>query len=234
MDITACLRSPFVILLVVFALTACGGSKPAGPTPEEAKRQADLAELDRLRTAEKDRVAQDEAQKKADEQRRQQEESKKEQTALPAEFGKPAPPAKEQQPAGAAPLIVGTPAQGTEQPAVPYDQAFPPIPDRTVRIAVVSAPSQANVAERIGVMLSETERDNIERSLGMGLRIAYLSQADRDPKLATRIQYREKFLVAAVRLARVIPQAQRVERMSEEDANRNGVDVMIQVGSDLH
>lgn len=234
MDITAFLRFPLVIVVILVALAGCGAPKPAAPTPEELKRQADLAELEKLRAAEKERIAQEEAQKKAEEERRQEEERKKQETALPGEFGKPAPPAAEQRPAAAPPVIAGTPAVGTEQPAVPYDQAFPPIPDRTVRIAVVSAPSQANVAERIGVMLSETERANLERSLGMGLRIAYLSQADRDPKQATRIQYREKFLQAAVRLAGVIPEAQRVERMSEDDANRTGVDVVIQVGADLH
>jgi hypothetical protein len=231
MDITALLRTPLVILAVLLAVTACGPKKPAPPTPEEQKRQAEQAELQRLRNSETERIAKEEAARTAEQDQRREEQRRKEESELPKAFGKPAPPAPP--PPEAAPLIAGTPATGTEQPAVPYDQAFPPIPDRVVRVAVVSAPSQANVAERIGVMLSETERENLERSLGMGLRIAYLSQADRDPKRETRIQYREKFMQAAVRMASVIPQTQRVERMSDDEANRAGVDVMIQVGSDL-
>jgi hypothetical protein len=231
MDITALLRKPLIILALLIAVTACGSSKPKPPSPEEQKRQEEQSELQRLRDLEKARVAQEEGFRKIEAEKRQNEERRKQETALPAEFGKPAPPPP---PPAAAPLIAGTPTIGTEQPAVPYDQAFPPIPDRLLRVAVVSAPSQANVAERIGVMLTETERDNLERSLGMGLRVAYLSQSDRDPNRQTRIQYREKYMQAAVRLASVIPEAQRVERMSDDEASRTGVDVLIRVGSDLH
>jgi hypothetical protein len=250
MDITALLRPSVLLLALLVALSGCFGSaKTAAPTQEQTQAQAEKEELERLRQAEKDRVAQEEAFRKVQDEKRKDEERKKAETALPGDFGKPVPPAEAAagarpagaQPAGASgqslgapPLIAGTPSAGTEQPAVPYDQAFPPIPDRLLRVAVVSAPSQANAAERIGVMLSQTERDNLERSLGMGLRIAYLSQSDRAAKSATSIQYRDKFMQAAVRLAGVIPEAQRVERMTESEANRMGVDVLINVGADLH
>jgi hypothetical protein len=281
MDITALVRTPIVIFALLLAVAACGPSKPAGPTPEDLKRQAEQTELQRLRAAEQERVAKEEAERKVAEEAKRQQEA----VALPPEFGQPKPPAAAAKaPSGAAPaagappaaaapaptaaaasaavagvasaetsaaasssagtragaastvapLIASSAAGTSEAPTVPYDQAFPPIPDRLLRVAVVSAPSQANVAERIGTMLSVTERDRLENALGMGLQIAYLSQAERDPKLQTRIQYREKFLQAAVRLASVIPQAQKVERMTESDANRMGVDVMIQVGTDLH
>jgi hypothetical protein len=239
---------PRVVLLLALAACTAAPDKPAGPAQEELQRQAEKAELERLRAAERERLAKEEAERKAAEEAQREKESQ----ALPPEFGKPQPPtaavlppseaATTTPPIGAAapavsavpPLIASSPAGVTEAPTVPYDQAFPPIPDRLLRVAVVSAPSQANVAERIGTMLAVTEKERLERSLGMGLRIAYLSQSDRDPKRQTRIQYREKYLQAAVRLAGLIPEAQRVERMSEADANRMGVDVLIQVGADLN
>lgn len=252
MDITVFVRITLFYTVLLMALTACAAapSQPPRPTPEELQRQAEKAELERLRAAEQERLAKEEAERKAAEEAQRQKEAQ----ALPPEFGKAQPPtAAALPPAEAAapaapspsasavpmvqalpPLIASSPAAVTEAPTVPYDQAFPPIPDRLLRVAVVSAPSQANVAERIGTMLTVTEKERLERSLGMGLRIAYLSQSDRDPKRQTRIQYREKYLQAAVRLAGLIPQAQRVERMSEADANRMGVDVLIQVGADLN
>lgn len=252
MDIPVFVRTTLFYTVLLLTLTACAAapSQPPSPTPEELQRQAEKAELERLRAAEQERLAKEEAERKAAEEAQRQKEAQ----ALPPEFGKAQPPAAAALPPDAAaapaapspsasavpmaqampPLIASSPAAVTEAPTVPYDQAFPPIPDRLLRVAVVSAPSQANVAERIGTMLTVTEKERLERSLGMGLRIAYLSQSDRDPKRQTRIQYREKYLQAAVRLAGLIPQAQRVERMSEADANRMGVDVLIQVGADLN
>jgi len=241
MDITARARTPLLILAMLVALAGCFGSGatkpgPSGPTPEQQKQEAEHAELERLRAEEAQRQAQDEANRKA----AQEAEKQKEAAALPAQFGTAKPPDAAAQPPSEAtpeskvpPVIAGTAAADAEAPTVPYDQAFPPIPDRVLRVAVVSAPSQANVAERIGTMLSVTERESLERALGMGLKIAYLSQKDRDPKQETRIKYREKYLQAAVQLAGKIPQAQRVERMRDEEATRMGVDVLIQVGSDI-
>jgi len=237
MDLTALVRKFALLLALSVALAACGASSRTTQTPEQKQALAEKEELDRLRQAEKDRKTQEEAFQRVQEEKRQEEERKKAETALPGGFGKSAPPdaaAQGSQPVPMAPLIAGTAAAGTEAPTVPYDQAFPPIPDRLLRVAVVSAPSQANAAERIGVMLAETERDNLERSLGMGLRIAYLSQADRDAQSRTSIQYRDKFMQAAVRLAGVIPEAQKVERMTESEASRMGVDVLINIGADLH
>jgi hypothetical protein len=238
MDITARARTPILVLAVLVALAGCfgGSAKPKGPTPEQQKEEAEHAELERLRAVEAQRQAQEEADRKAAAEAQRQ----KEAAQLPPEFGNAKPPDKPAQPpsqatpeSAIAPVIAGTTQGGAEAPTVPYDQAFPPIPDRVLRVAVVSAPSQANVAEKIGTMLSVTERESLERALGMGLRIAYLSQKDRDPKQETRIKYREKYLQAAVQLAGKIPQAQKVERMRDEEATRMGVDVLIQVGSDI-
>jgi hypothetical protein len=211
-----------VAMLVVTALAACSSSEPQGPTAEDKAKQAQAAAEQSRKAAEAEQRAKEEAARRAEEQRRQGIERAK----LPQEFaskGAAAPAAAETKPA----------AEGAGAALVPYDQAFPPIPDRVLRVAVLSAPSQAALSRDVGVTLAETHREELERDLGMGIRVAFISQDDEPASEVTRVRYRNKFLQAAVRVASLLPSAQRVERMSDEEANRMGVDLLVLVGWDL-
>jgi len=229
-----CQFAIFLLLLTTFELPVLA------LTPEEIRRQAEQAELTRLRAKERAETEARQGEARSAEQREQS-------SALPGEFGKPGAPQGTSHPAATQPSgapatlpppppgTVGAdpiPAAGTFQP-LPYDQALPPLPDRVVRIAVLGAPSQRGASERIGTMLATGGQDGLEKSLGVAVRILFLSQTEGRASRLTRVRYRDKYLKAALRVARSIPQSQKVEPMKEEEADRYGVDVLVYVGLDL-
>lgn len=240
--------------LAALALSACAGrpskpAKPSRPPPEQPAAAQQAQKEKQAQQAAADREAQaKQAQQEA--RRRQEEENEK----LPPEFGTPsviagqgeqaaqpggAPSGEEAAPAApnvqtVAPVYVPQKlpppnVQGT----TPYDQAFPPIPDRVVRVGIVSGTSQAASARDVARMLSTEDRKYLEDTLGLGVRIAYVSETDRLQTGRTRVYYRPQFFKAAVQIAALLPQSQQVIAMSDADALRHGVDVLVEVGTDL-
>jgi hypothetical protein len=261
MDIKPAVRACAVLLIPLLLLSACG-TRTSSLSPEEIRRQAEQAELARLRAKERAEVEGREGSQRSTEQREQS-------SALPPEFGQPAAPAGTSEPlppppplpsatqaapasaaavaavaavaaaeSKAAPPPPGTvgaapvPATGAFEP-LPYDQALPPLPERVLRIAVLGAPSQRSASDRVGVMLSSGGPDGLEKALGVAVRITFLSQTEGRASRLTRVRYRDKYLKAALRVARSIPQAQKVEPMSSAEADRHEVDVLVYVGLDL-
>lgn len=115
----------------------------------------------------------------------------------------------------------------------PYDKAFPPLKDHIVRVGIVSAASQAEAGQGLARMLSQEERKYMEDTLGLGMRVSYVSESAAPPPRHTRIDYRPGFLKAAVEIAALLPQPQRVDAMSEAEAARHNVDVLVRIGTDL-
>jgi hypothetical protein len=117
--------------------------------------------------------------------------------------------------------------------AKPYDEAFPPIADRVVRIGIVSGSSQAASAQNLARMLSGEDRKYMEETLGLGVQIAYVSETGRPEVPRTRVRYRPQFLKAAVHIAALLPEPQLLGAMSDAEAASHGVDVLVQIGTEL-
>ncbi|MFI5399530.1 MAG: LytR C-terminal domain-containing protein [SAR324 cluster bacterium] len=236
------------------ALAACSRrptapAKPAAPTPEQGavtQRAQEQKETERA-AAERDARAKQAAEEA---KRRQQAESEK----LPPEFGTPSAIAGQGEQApepGGAPMGEGAaPATSNVQTvapvyvpqklpppqvegATPYDQSFPPIADRVVRVGIVSGTSQAASAKNVARMLTTEDRKYLEETLGLGVRIAYVSETNQPETGRTRVYYRPQFFKAAVQIAALLPRSQQVIAMSDAEALRHGVDVLVQVGTDL-
>ena len=245
-----------LVCLVALAMAAGPGcsTRRQGPTPEQ--RAAAQRAQEEKEAAERIAAEQEALAKKA-----QEEEAKRtkaiEDAKLPPEFGTPsvlapaggeaaanaagAPGAPDEVSAAAAPkvatiapVLVPQKLPPTQVPgAKPYDEAFPPIPDRVVRIGIMSGSSQAPSAQNLARMLSGEDRKYMEETLGLGVKIAYVSETDRPEIRRTRVRYRQQFLRAAVHIAALLPQPQQLGAMSDAEAERHGVDVLVQIGTEL-
>lgn len=248
--------------LIAVSVAACA-SKPKGPpppTPEQqaaARRQQEQQEADRI-AAEQDALA-----RRAEEQERQKKAAAEAKllpsefgtpaplvdvtpvapATEPAESGA-APGAGETATAPASPQVPGVAAVApvyvpqkmpplTVPGAEPYDKAFPPARDHLLRVGIVSDASQAQAGQGLARMLSQEERKYMEDTLGLGIRVAYVTETSEPPPRRTRIGYRPGFLKAAVHIAALLPQPQQVVAMSESDAARHNVDVLVRIGTDL-
>jgi hypothetical protein len=133
-----------------------------------------------------------------------------------------------------APVLVPQKMPPIQEPgAKPYDQAFPPIPDKVVRIGITSGSSQAAAAQNLARMLSNEDRKYMEETLGLGVKIAYVTESDRPEVRRTRVRYRLPFLKAAVHIAALLPQPQQLGVMSDAEAAGHKVDVLVQIGTEL-
>ena len=117
--------------------------------------------------------------------------------------------------------------------AKPYDEVYPQIADRVVRIGIVSGSSQAASAQNLARMLSGEDRKYMEETLGLGVQIAYVSETGRPEVPRTRVRYRPQFLKAAVHIAALLPEPQLLGAMSDAEAASHGVDVLVQIGTEL-
>ncbi len=241
--IRACLWTGTLVGLVVLSLAACSSKraprKPPAPTAEQAAATREQEEQEWAR-----RVAEDQdalAKQAEDEEQRQQQ--KVESKELPKEFGAPAPlvgvgatAARQPGPfaAAGAPVYVPQRMPPVSAPdSVPYDKAFPPVQDRVVRVGIMSGSSQAGSGQNLARMLSQEERKYMEETLGLGVKIAFVSETDRPQTRRTRVRYRAPFLKTAVHIAALLPAPQQIEPMSDPEAERQGVDVLVQIGTDL-
>ena len=245
-------RNLAVALVLSLALAACAAkkppAKPTGPTPEQLAAAA--AEKAAEEKAEADRVAaeQDALAKQAEEEEAARQKAIAA-SQLPKEFGTPqstgaAPEGKSgemrEEKSGVnvtaiAPVYVPQKLPPPNIPgATPYDKAFPAIQDKVVRIGIMSGSSQAESAQIVSRMLSDEERKYMEETLGLGMKIAYVSETDLPQTQRTRVKYRPEFLKAAVHIAALLPQPQQLAILSEADATRHGVDILVQIGTDLH
>jgi hypothetical protein len=116
---------------------------------------------------------------------------------------------------------------------VPYDQAFPPAKDHVVRVGIMSGSSEEGAGAILARMFSAEDRKYLEDTLGLGVQIAYVSETDRPRTTRSRVMYRPQFMKAAVEIAALIPQPQSIEVLSEEEAAKRKVDILVQIGTDL-
>jgi hypothetical protein len=238
-------------------------SQPPPPTTEQqaaARRQQEQQEAARI-AAEQDALARraEEQERRRKEEIEAKQLPSEFGTAAPLGDVTPVPLPPEPAEPGAAPAAAPSPAAAAPQaPAappsvaaiapvyvpqklpppvtpggVPYDKAFPPLKDRTVRVGIVSGASQAQAGQGLARMLSQEERKYMEDTLGLGMRVAYVSETAEPPPRRTRIAYRSGFLKAAVHIAALLPQPQQVDAMSEAEAARHNVDVLVRIGTDL-
>jgi hypothetical protein len=255
--VTTTLGGCALICAVALIVAGCSGGrqggKPVGPTQEQiaaaaAKRaQEEKAAADQM-AAEQDALAKQAEQEEA--RRQAQIEADK----LPPEFGTPSTIAgtgesKEMGTATSAndiaaaaapkivtiaPVLVPQKLPPPVNPdATPYDKAFPPLEDHAVRIGIISGSSQATAAQSLARMLSNEDRKYLEDTLGLGVKVAYVSETNRPETRQTQVHYRPDFLKAAVQIAALLPPPQKLDVMSDAEATRHGVDVLVQVGTDL-
>lgn len=222
----------------------CGKSGPRPPTKEELAAQAAAKQKQEAQDFANQIAAEQDALAKQAEDEELSQKRKVEESRLPPEFGASSPLLGVRQPSGgAAPL--GPPAgvapvyvprripPDQAEGAVPYDQAFPPLKDRVVRIGIVSGSSAAGSGESLARMLTTEDRKYLEETLGLGIKVAYVSETERAETRRSRVFYRVPFMKAAVHIATLMPQPQTIEVMSEDEAARHQVDILVQIGTDL-
>lgn len=239
--IRACLWTGTIVGLVILSLAACSSKRaPRKPLPTTAEQAAATREQEEQDWARRVAEQQDALAKQAEDEE-QRKEQKIENSKLPAEFGAPATlqagkPGQQQVPFAAATTPVYVPQRMpplSTPDSVPYDKAFPPVQDRFVRVGIMSGSSQASAGQNLARMLSQEERKYMEDTLGLGMKIAFVSETDRPQTRRTRIRYRAPYLKTAVDIAALLPAPQQIEPMSDADAARQGVDVLVQIGTDL-
>ncbi|MBI4081333.1 MAG: hypothetical protein HY423_01855 [Candidatus Lambdaproteobacteria bacterium] len=121
------------------------------------------------------------------------------------------------------------------QPTIPFDQAFPG--ERAVevplRIGILGDPRQPEQGRRLAVKLDEHDRTALERDLGRPILLSFVALAARDAGAVTQVRFRAGFLKAALRVAEATSASQAVQPMTSQEALLSGVDVLILVGRGL-
>jgi hypothetical protein len=232
--------------VLVLALAGCAAKAPVVQAPEQAASQAAAAkQKEEQETAARIAAEQDALAKKAEESEKRQVQEVEGQK-LPPEFGTPQVigPVPGKSSATATPAVGGVttvtpvPVPTPDAPlsptgAVPFDKAFPPIRDRVVRIGILSGASQAGSGQNLARMLVQEEKKYMEETLGLGVKVSFVSETDRPQTRRTLVRYRGAFLKAAVHIAALLPQPQQIESMADAEADRHGVDILVQMGTEL-
>jgi hypothetical protein len=161
------------------------------------------------------------------------------------------PPAPEQPPPAMAAKAEAPPAAPPPPPAplavqeaqpeppqeagIPYEKAFPEAFEKVqpVRIGVLSSPQGPAAGDQIALILTNFQRKRLERALGASVEVAFVSRSNKKHKRKTHIRYRPNFLKAAIQVATVIPREQVVEPMTEQELQREEVDMFIYVGTSV-
>ncbi len=100
-----------------------------------------------------------------------------------------------------------------------------------VQVAVLHQPGQEETAMGIALVIESFQRKNLEKAVGAPVQIAYISRAPEPQSKPNLIRYREGALKAALQVARVLPTAQTLEPMNEQEQARLGIDIYIYVGA---
>ena len=100
-----------------------------------------------------------------------------------------------------------------------------------VRVAVLHQPGQEETALGIALVIGSFQRKHLEKAVGAPVRIAFISRAPEPQSTPHLIRYREGALQAALQVANVLPSAQSLEPMNEQERARLGIDIYIYVGA---
>lgn len=244
-----------ILLLLLLALVAaapmlggCSKSRPQAleplseppdpdstPAEDAAKKEAELAapvltpeEREELARIEEEKQIQkaaeaEQARLRAEQAARQQ--SREEAKQALAVFGPQAAPST--------PPVKGPP-QG-----LAFDEVEPALPEPpTVRVAVLSKATQSSKARQVALVIGLYQRDFLERNLGQAVQVvnvSHYSAGPSDSNLPARgslIYFRPQQLHAAMEVAAVLPDEQRIEPMNAEQIAREGVDLIVMLGQD--
>ncbi|MCH8841620.1 MAG: hypothetical protein IID61_01475 [SAR324 cluster bacterium] len=99
-----------------------------------------------------------------------------------------------------------------------------------VQVAVLHQPGQEEIALGIALVIESFQRKNLEKAVGAPVKIAFISRAPEPQSTPNLIRYREGALQAALQVASVLPSAQSLEPMNEQEQARLGIDIYIYVG----
>jgi hypothetical protein len=204
-----------LIAIVLWGLSACGSSEPEGPTPEQ----------------------------KAGADKQRAEEAAAAQAAAAAALAAPEPVAPPAPPPPPAITEESIPEfkylEGAEAgQAGPSDQLALAAPGQRglaqpgqVRVAVLYGPGQERSAVGVATVIDTWRKDQLAKSVGMPVKVAFLSRHDQSAGRENRIRYRPGALKAALQVAEVLPGEQSLEPMSAEEETRSAVDLVIYLGT---
>lgn len=100
-----------------------------------------------------------------------------------------------------------------------------------VQIAVLHQPGQEEAAMGIALVIESFQRKNLEKAVGAPVRVAFVSRAPGPQSKPNIIRYRKGALRAALQVARVLPTAQALEPMNDEELAHQSIDIYIYVGA---
>lgn len=133
---------------------------------------------------------------------------------------------------------VQPPVKGPPQ-GLTFDEVEPALPEPpTVRVAILSKATQPNKAQQMALLIGRYQRDFLERNLGQAVQVVNVSHysagsaSSNGPASGSLIYFRPEQLHAAMEVAAVLPDEQRIEPMSAEQIAREGVDLIVMLGQD--
>lgn len=103
-----------------------------------------------------------------------------------------------------------------------------------LQLSVLNASPNPQNAEKLAVLLDQSQRYYLENRIGMKLEITNISSVRESVTLPqTKIYFRPNYLAAALALAQSIPGDQMIEPMPLEHRGKIGIDIEIYVGSNF-
>tara|TARA_B100000700_G_C15058024_1_gene863988 strand:+ start:2532 stop:3515 length:984 start_codon:yes stop_codon:yes gene_type:complete len=103
-----------------------------------------------------------------------------------------------------------------------------------IKISVLNASPNIGAAHRLSTMLDRQQKKNIEKDMGMNLKIINISSVSQETILKnTKIYFHPNFLKAALILAEFIPGEQVLEPFPESRKRKNTSDLQIFVGKNF-
>jgi len=113
---------------------------------------------------------------------------------------------------------------------IPFDEAFPRVPDEaTLNIGILSASTEITKGKKVAALIGDHERVYLERMMGRPLHILFITHTDEEIGDKTVIQFRPEYVHAAMELAALLPNEQKLEPMPYGKRDQKDVHLLLYV-----